>query len=131
MLHRNVRSPSIMSGSCSAVAKRQLVPLGSPPMCPHLPLFKQSIHPLPSSLCFCLFIALCCRCGEENILKKGERVMSSSYYEGSEWEAHFPPKKKDLPVPVLTLCPTSSPLQLNPPPPPPGRLYGCHHLFQV
>lgn len=31
---------------------------------------------------------------------------------------HTSPPKNDLPVPVLTLCRTSSPLQLNPPPTP-------------
>lgn len=34
----------------------------------------------------------------------------------------LPPPKNDLPVPVLTLCPTSSPLQLNPPTPSEGSM---------
>lgn len=54
--------------------------------------------------------------------KKGERVMSSSYYEGSKWEAHFPPQKMIFPY----LCSLSAPLllhcNLTPPTPSEGSM---------
>lgn len=105
-----------MSGSCSAVATGAS---WLPPWCAPTSLFSSNQSTL--LLAHFAFVSLLhCAAGVVRKIffkKKGRKSNVILILWGERVGGTLPPPKNDLPVPVLTLCPTSSPLQLNPPPP--------------